>query len=123
MCRAGCGNGNAIDFKMRINGIDYPTAMKELEVIAGVTDGGGEREKAAYDYKDESVTLLYQVVGYEPKDFRPRRKGPNGEWVYNLEGVRRVLYNLPELVNASEVVIVEGEKEADNLKALTLPLR
>lgn len=73
---------------------------------------------ATYNYVDENGALLYQVVRYESKDFRPRRKGPDGNWIYDLQGVRRVPYNLPELINASRVVIVEGEKDADNLKAL-----
>jgi putative DNA primase/helicase len=36
------------------------------------------KEVAAYDYHDENGKLLYQVVRFEPKDFRQRR--PNGEW-------------------------------------------
>ncbi len=119
MCHAGCGSGNAIAFHMKLNGVDYETARKDLVVIAGVSEGGSKREKAGgYDYKDKSGRLLYQVVRYEPKDFRLRRKGANGEWIYNLKGVRRVPYNLPELMNASAAVIVEGEKDADNVKTL-----
>jgi len=73
---------------------------------------------AKYDYKDESEQLLYQVVRYDPKDFRQRRPGGQGGWIWNLEGVRRVLYRLPELLQASQadwVFIVEGEKDADRL--------
>jgi putative DNA primase/helicase len=49
-----------------------------------------------YDYCDENGELLYQVCRFEPKDFRPRR--PDGK--FTLEGVRRVLYRLPELLKA-----------------------
>ena len=49
-----------------------------------------------YDYKDESGQLLYQVVRYEPKDFRQRRPDGQGGWIWNLQGVRRVLYRLQE---------------------------
>jgi 5S rRNA maturation endonuclease (ribonuclease M5) len=71
-----------------------------------------------YDYRDESGQLLYQVVRYEPRDFRQRRPDGKGDWIWNLEGVRRVLYRLQELLRASSddwVFIVEGEKDVDRL--------
>lgn len=115
----GCGKrGDVFTFYQEFENVDFKTALQELAGIAGVTQGGGKRKEAVYDYKDESGDLLYQVVRYEPKDFRPRRKGVDGEWVYSLEGVRRVPYNLPELINSTGAVIVEGEKDADNLRAL-----
>lgn len=73
---------------------------------------------STYDYKDESGQLLYQVVRYEPKDFRQRRPDGQGGWEWNLEGVRRVLYRLQELLRAKPddwVFIVEGEKDVDRL--------
>ncbi|MDD5050968.1 MAG: AAA family ATPase [Candidatus Pacebacteria bacterium] len=71
-----------------------------------------------YDYLDESGTLLFQAVRYEPKDFRQCRPDGKGGWIWNLEGVRRVLYRLPELLRvnpADWVFIVEGEKDVDRL--------
>lgn len=71
-----------------------------------------------YDYRDESGQLLYQVVRYEPKDFRQRRPDGQGGWIWNLDGVRRVLYRLQELLQANPdnwVFIVEGEKDVDRL--------
>jgi 5S rRNA maturation endonuclease (ribonuclease M5) len=113
------GSGNVIDFKMRFDDIDFSTALKELSEMAGISESPGlGRITETYYYCDEEGSLLYQVCRFEPKDFRPRRKGPDGSWIYDLQGVRRVPYNLPELVNASGAVIVEGEKDADNLKAL-----
>jgi hypothetical protein len=61
--------------------------------------------------------LLFQTVRWEPKDFSQRQ--PDGEgWTWDLQGVRRVLYRLPELIStdpAKPVFIVEGEKDADRL--------
>jgi len=71
-----------------------------------------------YDYLDESGTLLFQAVRYEPKEFRQRRPDGEGGWVWNLQGVRRVLYRLEELLRADPanwVFIVEGEKDVDRL--------
>jgi hypothetical protein len=75
-----------------------------------------------YDYCDEKGALLFQVERLEPKDFWYRQ--PNGQgWTYNLDGVRRVLYRLPELLTAPKdewLFVVEGEKDADNLRKLGL---
>ena len=71
-----------------------------------------------YDYRDESGILLFQVVRYEPKAFRQRRPDGKGGWIWNLDGVRRVPYRLPELLRSSMqdwVFIVEGEKDVDRL--------
>jgi 5S rRNA maturation endonuclease (ribonuclease M5) len=76
------------------------------------------REVAVYDYQDERGELLYQVVRFAPKDFRPRRADGHGGWIWNLNGVRRVVYRFPELAEQRRVFLVEGEKDADNLVAL-----
>jgi hypothetical protein len=81
-----------------------------------VRDGAVLRIVAEYDYMDEMGKLLYQNVRYEPKAFRHRRPDGNGGWTGNLDGVRRVLYRLPEVLTASDVLFVEGEKDADTGK-------
>ncbi len=72
-----------------------------------------------YDYRDEGGDLLYQVVRYSPKDFRPRSPNGSGGWIHR-RGKRRVPYRLPELLAADPrdmVFITEGEKDADALAA------
>lgn len=79
------------------------------------------RIAARYDYLDEQGTLLFQAVRFEPKDFRQRRPKSDGKWIWNVRGVRPVLYRLPELITApagSRVYIAEGEKDVDNLRQL-----
>ena len=77
---------------------------------------------ATYRYADAAGVLLYEVVRFEPKDFRQRRPDGRGGWIWNLGDVARVLYRLPELVasvaDGRPVFVVEGEKDADNLAAL-----
>jgi putative DNA primase/helicase len=77
---------------------------------------------ASYDYRSENGELLFQTLRFFPKDFRQRRPDGKGEWIWNLQGVRRVLYRLPELLAAKNadpkrpVFVVEGEKDADALQ-------
>jgi hypothetical protein len=74
-----------------------------------------------YDYHDATGALVYQVVRFEPKDFRQRRPDGTGGWVWNLRGIDRVLYHLPDVIAAIDagdpVWIAEGEKDADTLRA------
>jgi putative DNA primase/helicase len=54
------------------------------------------------------------------KDFLQARPDENGGYVYGLDGIQTIIYNLPQVVRASlrgeMVVWVEGEKDADNGK-------
>ena len=140
-CHADCAQGGDVfDFLMRVEGLDFPQALEALAEFAGVspTEGAAHtgtagppkkatvkrRIVATYDYTDESGALLFQALRYEPKGFSQRRPADGGAWVYSLDGVRRVLYRLPEVqaaVAAGRIIhLVEGEKDADALHALGL---
>jgi hypothetical protein len=87
-------------------------------------EGKGQNARrvvSAYDYRDEESALLFQAVRYDPKGFSQRRPNGAGGWVHKLNGTRRVLYRLPELLAADPaqtVFVVEGEKDADRLASL-----
>src|SRR5262249_4748905 len=80
---------------------------------------------AIYDYTDAAGELLFQVIRFEPKSFRQRRPNSTGGWDWSMKGVRRVLYRLPELVEAvaaeRTIFIAEGEKTVDALVRLGVP--
>ncbi len=72
---------------------------------------------ARYPYHDETGALLFEVVRFEPKEFRQKRA--TGEW--GLGDTRRVLYRLPQLLAApadAPVFIAEGEKGVEALTHL-----
>ncbi len=77
---------------------------------------------AIYDYTDATGHLLYQVCRTPDKQFPQRRPDPTSEsgWRWNLEGIQRVLYHLPEVLAAAEegqtIYITEGEKDADAIR-------
>ena len=127
-CRVCEKGGDRLDFHCRIQNTDIKgLAAKHLNGQAIK-----KRRKAAatdanlactYFYKDETGKTIFEVCRYEEpgsdKAFR-QRHFKNGAWVNNLQGVRRVLYNLPAVMNSQAVVIVEGEKDVDRLTALGL---
>ncbi len=76
---------------------------------------------AAYSYVDEEGRLLYQNCRFAPKDFRQRRPDGKDGWLWNLNGQRRVLYHLPELLRTpltDWLIITEGERDVENLRTL-----
>jgi len=88
-------------------------------------NGQGNRhrqEVEAYDYVDETGVLLYQVVRYQPKDFRQRRPDGRGGWIWSLKDTRRVLYRLPQVIAAvaagQPIYVPEGEKDVHTLERL-----
>jgi hypothetical protein len=85
------------------------------------TNGGGKPIIASYPYNDEQGALLFEVVRFDTSDvkerFRQRRPDGRGGWIWNVKGIRQVLYRLPELIAAvkagERVLVTEGEKDAN----------
>jgi hypothetical protein len=76
-----------------------------------------------WDYKDSYGNSVFQKLRFVDetgrKTFRQRRPDGNGGWVYNLDGVPKILYRLKEVEDAiksgNDVWVVEGEKDADTV--------
>ena len=110
-CHAGCGHGIARDFADRLGVAFAPPGLHLVKT-----------EEKTWDYVDEQGRFLFQVVKRALPDggkkFSQRRRDEHGEWVFDLKGVRRVLYRLPQvLASTGPVYVVEGEKDADTLCA------
>ena len=107
-CHAGC----------TVEAICTAAGIQMRELFAD--SSSDPRIVAEYSYTDESGTLLFQVVRFEPKDFRQRRPDGYGGWNWNLNGVRRVLYRLPDVLKAKSVLVCEGEKDCETARKLGL---
>lgn len=110
--------GSVIDFVMAFERVNLTAAMDKLSHNIVKTKEIERKEVCSYDYADENGRVLYQVVRYEPKDFRQRHKNDDGQWVWTMDGVRRVLYRLPDVVVAQDIVVCEGEKDCDSMAKL-----
>ncbi|MBI1743550.1 hypothetical protein HYR54_10865 [Candidatus Acetothermia bacterium] len=113
-CFAGCPVKNVV-YALGLEMADLFPAFQRREERQIIT---------TYDYTDENGQLLYQIVRYDPKDFRARCPGKNGNWIWNLKKTRRVLYHLPEVLSAVQsgqtVFVCEGEKDVESLCKLGL---
>ena len=148
-CYAGCGGGSIIDLKMRMENLSLPEVMLLLggeetfgsQMSAGVAKRNVERAQMAkpvsekpasisdnpvkpklvctYDYRNAKGELVYQACRLEPKSFRQRRPVADGKWIWNMEGIERVLYRLPQVLKTTQpIFICEGEKDCDNVARL-----
>ena len=115
------------DHKVGGSVIDYVAKEKRISVADALRELGGRRNGqepaskivCAYDYRDTDGKLLFQICRKDPKsDFPVRRPDGRGDWIWNAQGVPRVLYRLSELTKAELVCIAEGEKDCDNLAKL-----
>lgn len=110
-CFAGCGH----DAILSAMGLEEKDLFEQDQV---------EPKKqlvAIYQYRDFDGAVLFEVCRYTPKTFRQRRPDGHGGWIYDLKGVRRVVYRLPELKQWKAILWVEGEKDADTAWSLEIP--
>ena len=122
----GCGkSGDYIDFRMRREGVGFREALRlicseeHLDLDAGQPLPRQADSAIVFTYTDAKGNPLYRVKKCPPKQFYFERYS-QGTWLPKLEGVARTLYNLPTLLDAKEVFLLEGEKDCETLKRLGL---
>ncbi len=87
--------------------------IKRRDLFPYTDDGKGysacRKIAEVYQYTDELGKTLFEKVRYDPKDFQ-LRKDPK---CWSIEGIRKVLYRLHNIIEhgQSGVVVVEGEKD------------
>jgi putative DNA primase/helicase len=121
-CHGPCNCGGwLVEFEQKFSSCDQYAAVERIAEVVGdrlYLAFKNEPPTAVYPYRDELGKLLFEKVRYPGKRFLQRQANPNGGYFYHLKEVRRVLYNLPEVLSAREVVICEGEKDCDTWNAL-----
>lgn len=104
-CHAGCDPDDVIA-ALRL---EWSDLMEDDDYVS--PERTQRRIEAVYRYTDENDRALFEVVRYDPKDFRQRR--PDGTW--GLGNARRVPYKLSAVLRAvraaQTVYVCEGEKD------------
>ena len=121
---SGAGGG-VLDLVQDRKHLDRDAAIAWLQDRGHIPkEASGKRQVAWYDYQTASGELLFQVVRFEPKDFRQRRPDGSGDWIWKMGGLQLVPYRLPEVVRAigerRTVYIAEGEKGVQALESIGL---
>ncbi len=115
--------GDVFAFVQRHQQCDFRAALFFFAERAGLMN---EDEPASghvvetYDYTDETGTVRYQTVRFEPKTFRQRRPTAGG-WTWTLNGAEPLVYRRHRLAGHERIFVCEGEKDCDRLWSLGLP--
>lgn len=123
-----CGiGGSVIDYIAQRQGMTIDDTLAKLseEVPASPTTAAdrsaaepfrGGTPVATYVYRSAIGEEVFRVLRYEPKTFRQQKK-TGTRWDWGMDGVERVLYRLPEILQETgkPIWINEGEKDVDNL--------
>jgi 5S rRNA maturation endonuclease (ribonuclease M5) len=111
-------------------GVD--TAKTNKDAPTATQDSGRPKLVKAYDFRNAKGELVFQECRLEPKGFRQRRPNPlfhvaqghskdNPQWIWDMVGVDRVLYNLPKVLKTKppgQIWVVEGPKDSDSVNAI-----
>lgn len=111
--------GDLVDLVKLTRGGTFTDALQFVADTAGITKpvpvkSTPGRIVDSYQYHDESGRHIYTVKRTQNKDFPVCQ--PDGSSGY---GARRVLYHLPEILEAGDqwIILVEGEKDCDRARA------
>lgn len=127
-CHAGCSTEDVLA-AAGLTWADISAPLEQRETASIWTPAGDTTSDLVYTYHDEDGTLLYQVLRYNAPDGGKRifQRSPDpqqvkGPWKWNMDGVRRVPWHLPALIEAVEaghtIHIAEGESCVRALEAV-----
>ena len=106
-CQAGC----------KTEAVCAALGLTLADLFADIPQRKGARKAVAwYPYHDAEGELRFEVVRYEPKNFKQRRPDGKGGWIWDTKGIEKVIFRLPEVlaaINAGKrIYVTEGEKDA-----------
>lgn len=119
-CHSQCGrSGDLLSLEMELGGLEFVKAKESIFTLMGrpAPDYTERDIVATFDYSDEAGNLRYQVVRRHPKRFGQRRPDGSG-WIWNLNGIERLPFNLANVVKSDKLVLCEGERDVLSLRRL-----
>jgi hypothetical protein len=127
-CFAGCSADfvvKAIDLSLRHLFFQRSTSTTKKDRVFSTEEiRSWPSTKKMYVYRDQDRSPLFLVVRTQDKEFRQYRAVGTNQWMTGLADTKRVLYRLPELLDAVKagrsIFIVEGEKDVETLVAIGL---
>ncbi len=100
--------------------IDFHVWKEKTDVKGLIEKYLPAEKQITYDYRDIDGTLIHQTIRSNGKGFKQRRPDGNGGWIWKVKDIDQILYNLKDISEAHEAIIVEGEKDCNSLAALGL---
>jgi RecA-family ATPase len=83
------------------------------------------RQVGSWEFSDADGIVIAREIRLEhptkPKSYRPQRPDGRGGWITGVEGVERVLFRLPDILNADPaepIYLTEGARKAAKLEVM-----
>lgn len=131
----GCNrSGKLVDFEVFMSegstggSIDRSQArsrvIDRLRDLGAIEPTTGQQDDVVFAYCDEDGEVISETV--RPKGDKAamyqRRPNPDkpGTYIKDTKGCRKVLYNLPEVLEAFTVIVLEGEPDVERVRKLNL---
>ena len=120
VCHAGCGGGNVIDFVMKHKRMSFYEALQELATRAGLT---------AEDTQTREIIRSFRWVDAQGRQAWKHRwsSGDKFSWSKDQAGTQNgqggccpTLYHLESLTDATDVIVVEGERDVETISQLLI---
>lgn len=113
-CYAGCSRSDVI---AAVCGLQFNhTVYARAKTFRGNSTPPWKRPIAkVYNYQDISGRTVFQKVRFDPKDFMMRRPSDNGYHRWSVPMALFTIYNLPQVLTARTVFLLEGEKACDEI--------
>lgn len=116
--------GDVIAYVSRKHGFKTGEAIQYLSNLYRLEEGAQKTEKRfSYIYRDkEGIEILKKVktIGRHGERGYYWMHMEEGKWESKSGKIKPVLYNLDRFEDCMEIIIAEGEKDADNLNSLEL---
>lgn len=133
-CHSCKAAGTIFDFVMKKEGVNFVDAGRHIQELEGIPTESRSLSKkkrpapwdrpvpeetleAEYPFTDEKDVVLYVKRRFWPKDF-DFYHAVDGKKIWDIKGVRRVLFHLPEVIKQESIWLVEGEKDVLTLESL-----
>jgi hypothetical protein len=97
----------------------FSTVAEAVGAVARTVGGTAQSQWAYQDAAGNDVFVVVRLSTANGKTFRPVRRVANG-WQIGDPAGQLPLYRLPEIVGASRVFVVEGEKAAEAARSIGL---
>ncbi len=120
VCHAGCGGGNVIDFVMKRHSLSFSKALQELAKRIGRTAGDTDTRK---------IIRSFPWIDAQGRQAWKHRwnTGDKFSWSKDQAGTQNgqggccpTLYHLESLTDATDVMVVEGERDVETISQLLI---
>lgn len=110
---------SVLEFEILLCGCEKREAVHRIAAACGATDVfytarslKEQDPEVSYNYRNEDGLIVFTIHRFPNKEFAASHSDETGKSIWTMKGVRCILFDLPSVIRAQAVIVVEGEKDA-----------